>query len=155
MKTGSLLFVLLGLLPLILKAQTVLPATTFSAGQNVTVNGPATIATVSTAPVTVSSGAVVKFRATSSVTLGPGFTAAAGSSFRAFIFVDSDGDGMDDAWETSNGLNPNNPADAAGDLDGDGISNLKEYLLGTKPNVAKQTDSANATALKVQNPNRP
>ena len=28
--------------------------------------------------------------------------------------LDSDGDGMPDSWETSHGLNPNNPADASG-----------------------------------------
>ena len=35
------------------------------------------------------------------------------------------------AVETAAGLNPNNPADAAGDLDNDGVSNLAEFLAGT------------------------
>jgi hypothetical protein len=46
---------------------------------------------------------------------------------------DSDGDGMPDEWESQYGLDPNNPDDANQDLDGDGISNLKEYMAGTNP----------------------
>jgi hypothetical protein len=41
---------------------------------------------------------------------------------------DSDNDGMPDAWETAHGLNPNNPADAGLDRDGDGYTNIEEYL---------------------------
>jgi unsaturated rhamnogalacturonyl hydrolase len=41
--------------------------------------------------------------------------------------VDSDGDGMPDAWETAHGLNPHNPADGA-TLGTGGISNLETYL---------------------------
>ena len=51
-------------------------------------------------------------------------------------FVDSDGDGMPDDWELDNGLNPNDSDDAAFDPDGDGLSNLQEYLNGTDPHVA-------------------
>ncbi|MDB6029728.1 MAG: Ig domain protein group 2 domain protein, partial [Verrucomicrobiales bacterium] len=46
--------------------------------------------------------------------------------------VDSDGDGMPDAWEIANGLNPF-LNDASLDKDGDGVSNLNEYLTGTNP----------------------
>jgi len=49
-------------------------------------------------------------------------------------FLDSDHDGMPDAWETRHGLNPHDPADAAKDKDGDGYTNLEEYINGTNPN---------------------
>lgn len=42
--------------------------------------------------------------------------------------LDSDRDGMPDAWERAHGLDPNNPADAAADRDGDGYTNLEEYI---------------------------
>jgi hypothetical protein len=41
---------------------------------------------------------------------------------------DKDKDGMPDAWETKNGFNSNNPDDRNGDTDGDGYTNLEEYL---------------------------
>ncbi|WGL15349.1 GlyGly-CTERM sorting domain-containing protein [Microbulbifer bruguierae] len=46
---------------------------------------------------------------------------------------DDDNDGMDDEWELSYGLDPLNPADASGDPDGDGASNLSEYQANTDP----------------------
>ena len=42
--------------------------------------------------------------------------------------VDSDHDGIPDDWETAHGLNPNDPADANKDLNGDGYTNLEKYL---------------------------
>jgi hypothetical protein len=41
---------------------------------------------------------------------------------------DVDRDGMSDEWEKKNGLNPNDPADGNGDLNGDGYTNLEKYL---------------------------
>ena len=41
---------------------------------------------------------------------------------------DSDNDGMPDDWETAHGLDPHNPADAGLDRDGDGYTNVEEYL---------------------------
>jgi hypothetical protein len=48
------------------------------------------------------------------------------------IDPDTDGDGMPDGWEIAYSLNPL-VDDAAGDLDGDGLSNYEEYLNGSNP----------------------
>ncbi|MCX6553094.1 MAG: hypothetical protein NTY02_19185, partial [Acidobacteria bacterium] len=47
--------------------------------------------------------------------------------------ADADDDGMPDAWETAQGLNPGDPDDAWRDPDGDGVVNLFEYQLGSDP----------------------
>lgn len=52
---------------------------------------------------------------------------------------DTDFDGMPDAWELAHGLDPDNPADAHLDADGDGLTNLEEYLAGTDPRDADST----------------
>ena len=52
---------------------------------------------------------------------------------------DSDSDGMPNRWETSNGLRVSQD-DAARDADRDGLTNLREYRLRTKPRSA-DTDS--------------
>lgn len=52
---------------------------------------------------------------------------------------DTDGDGMPDGWEVDHSLDPLLD-DAAGDLDGDGLSNYEEYLNGSDPFNA-DTDS--------------
>jgi fibronectin type 3 domain-containing protein len=50
--------------------------------------------------------------------------------------LDDDGDGMPDAWEQKNGLDPLDPSDASTDKDGDRLSNLEEFQHGTDPNEA-------------------
>jgi hypothetical protein len=50
--------------------------------------------------------------------------------------LDSDRDGLPDDWERTYELNPNNPADATLDLDGDGLDNRSEFLAGTDPSRA-------------------
>jgi pectate lyase len=44
--------------------------------------------------------------------------------------ADGDHDGMPDAWETAHGLDPADPADGAKDRNGDGYTNVEEYLNG-------------------------
>ncbi len=41
---------------------------------------------------------------------------------------DSDGDGMPDTWESAHGLNPRDAHDGAADRNGDGWTNLEEWL---------------------------
>ena len=53
------------------------------------------------------------------------------------LSLDSDGDGIPDAWETANGLNPSNPEDAKLDTDGDGFTALEEFEAKTDPRNAK------------------
>ena len=40
---------------------------------------------------------------------------------------------MPDDWETKHGLNPKDAADAAGDLNGDGYTNIEDFLNGLDP----------------------
>ncbi len=50
------------------------------------------------------------------------------------LVLDSDGDGMPDVWENTNGFNPSNASDAGLDSDGDGYNNLEEYVNNSNPN---------------------
>jgi hypothetical protein len=54
--------------------------------------------------------------------------------------VDTDSDGMPDAWELRFDLDPNDPSDAALDQDGDGVTNLQEFLAGTPPSGSIDID---------------
>ncbi|MBI4559029.1 MAG: pectate lyase [Candidatus Hydrogenedentes bacterium] len=47
--------------------------------------------------------------------------------------TDSDHDGMPDPWESKAGLNPADPEDGARDPDGDGYTNLEDYLNSLVP----------------------
>jgi hypothetical protein len=68
--------------------------------------------------------------------------------------LDTDGDGMPDAWEIAFGLNPNlNDADA--DADGDGTSNLLEYRYHRNPTKGVVPDSGNQVGLTVYTPSTP
>lgn len=47
--------------------------------------------------------------------------------------TDTDGDIMTDAWESAYGLDPENPADASGNGDGDAFNNREEFIALTHP----------------------
>ncbi len=65
---------------------------------------------------------------------------------------DSDSDGMPDEWEKQNGLNPHDPADANGDLNGDGYTNIEKYINGipTKKKVNWQNLNNNYDTLAAK-----
>jgi len=71
------------------------------------------------------------------------------------IRLDLDHDGMDDAWEVAHGFDPSNQADAIEDADGDGHTNLQEYLAGTDPHdpnsvMRIETAQRDANNLRVR-----
>ncbi|HEY4248271.1 MAG TPA: hypothetical protein VGM64_15585 [Lacunisphaera sp.] len=57
--------------------------------------------------------------------------------YKGTPYVDSDGDGMPDDWEIAHGLNPHDPSDAAGDLNGDGYTNIEDFINGLDPRAPK------------------
>jgi hypothetical protein len=54
-------------------------------------------------------------------------------AYRGQPYKDTDSDGMPDDWEAKYGLNPNDPTDAAGDLNGDGYTNIEKFIHGIDP----------------------
>jgi hypothetical protein len=59
--------------------------------------------------------------------------------------TDADGDGMPDVWEKRLGIDSGNEADASADPDGDGATNLQEYVAGTSP-----TDGQESARLSIE-----
>jgi len=57
--------------------------------------------------------------------------------YRGEPYSDRDQDGMPDDWETKHGLDPQNAADAAGDLNGDGYTNIEDFLNGLDPQAPR------------------
>ena len=53
---------------------------------------------------------------------------------------DDDGDEMSDVWEKAHGLDPLDSSDAGNDDDGDGLSNIREWELDTRPD-SNDTDN--------------
>jgi chemotaxis protein histidine kinase CheA len=48
---------------------------------------------------------------------------------------DTDGDGIDDAYEVFHGMDPKNADDAAEDFDGDRLTNLEEFQMQADPHI--------------------
>ena len=63
--------------------------------------------------------------------------------------ADSDGDGMGDAFEDRYELDRNSPDDGGIDSDGDGRSNLEEFLDGTSPREFDAFSSLNMAILRA------
>ena len=68
---------------------------------------------------------------------------------------DSDGDGMPDWWEALYGLDSGNPSDSLEDCDGDGLSNLEEFLCGTDPHRADTDGDGMSDAWETAHGLRP
>ena len=69
--------------------------------------------------------------------------------YKGKSYKDSDNDGMPDAWEKANGLNPNDPSDANKDCTGDGYTNIEKYINGidTKTKVDWKNPANNFDTL--------
>lgn len=53
--------------------------------------------------------------------------------YKGTPYNDTDSDGMPDWWEEKHGLNPNDPADTHGDINGDGYTNIEKFINGIDP----------------------
>jgi hypothetical protein len=101
-----------------------------------------------TAPVSFSGTQTVKAR----VLNGTTWSALLETTF--IPHPDRDSDGIPNDWESAYALNPDNPADAAQDSDGDGSTNAQEYAADTDPRDGALTFTAasftDAEGLHIQ-----
>ena len=64
-----------------------------------------------------------------------------------YTFADVNNNGMSDAWETAQFSSVSPGRTAATDTDGDGVTDLKEFLAGTNPNSAESQFTIAQSAL--------
>lgn len=108
---------------------------------------------------TTSNPAVISISAAGVMTAGAPGLAIVSASYDGTLALlrmsvagggDIDGDGMPDDYERQFNFDPNNPADAAADADGDGLTNLQEYQLGTGPRTVDTDGDDISDGLEVQ-----
>jgi pectate lyase len=58
--------------------------------------------------------------------------------YRGQPYADTDNDGLPNEWEAKYGLDPNDAADASTDLNGDGYTNIEDFLNGLDPSAPKK-----------------
>ncbi len=58
-------------------------------------------------------------------------------NYHGEAYPDRDHDGLPDGWEQQHGLNPDDPVDATTDLNGDGYTNIEDFLNGIDPRSPK------------------
>lgn len=58
--------------------------------------------------------------------------------YKGTPYKDADNDGLPDDWEKKAGLNPNNASDSVKDRDGDGYTNIEEYLNEIEAKASKK-----------------
>lgn len=64
-------------------------------------------------------------------------------------YPDEDKDGMSDVWESLVGLNPNDSKDGNSDRNGDGVTNIEEFLDGNIPRRKPVETSGSLTSLTL------
>lgn len=76
---------------------------------------------------------------------------AAGARARASLVVqtDTDGDGIDDPWEVTHGLDPLDPRDAQQDADADGATAVEEFAVGAVPTAADSDDDGSWDGIEL------
>ena len=57
--------------------------------------------------------------------------------YKGTPYKDSDNDGLPDDWEKKHGLNPNDASDATADSNGDGYTNIEDFINGLDPKAKK------------------
>ena len=72
-----------------------------------------------------------------------------GVDIGCYEFKDVDNDGIQDSWETANGLNPNDASDANITVSGNDMTNLQKFYYNCNPAVASTAGDGYADGAKV------